>query len=486
MICISVTPQSRKFAKVDLLNAARQCDLVELCLDRLIKKPDVADLVAATDKSVLISCRRQEDGGGWIGSEEDRLRLLRQAIACSPAYVELELDIAGEIRRYGETQRVVSYTSLDEPIGNVDDIYDRARNHGADVVKFSWPTRTLDAMWPLLVAVTKHRNPPIVGTGLGRSGLMFSLLGRKSSSPWIYAALEKGMEAYPGQPTIRELDDIYRWRDINAKTRFAGVCGFGAPETKTIQVFNAGFDEWSLNGRCLPLAWGRLDRFGPMLDALKIRSLIVSPALGPQLCSFADTSEDAVRDSGDCDLLVWREGAWQAFNTVWRSVLKCTEQCLAGESSADRPLDRQSVLIIGATGRARSVAFGFRRRNCVISISDPDDNAAAKVAQTYGLRHVPFTAVYDSYADVLAMIDPAIPIGYRKNELNPSILKPGMTVVDVSQLPDDGLFGREARERACRVVEPRDIFSNMVRSQFHAVTGKELPAAALNVLETEQ
>ena len=33
MICISVTPQSRRFAKADLLNASRQCDLIELCLD---------------------------------------------------------------------------------------------------------------------------------------------------------------------------------------------------------------------------------------------------------------------------------------------------------------------------------------------------------------------------------------------------------------------------------------------------------------------
>src|SRR6185503_10937221 len=35
MICISVTPESRQLAKVDIYNAANQCDLVELCLDRL-------------------------------------------------------------------------------------------------------------------------------------------------------------------------------------------------------------------------------------------------------------------------------------------------------------------------------------------------------------------------------------------------------------------------------------------------------------------
>ena len=35
MICISVTPESRQLAKVDIYNAANQCDIVEVCLDRL-------------------------------------------------------------------------------------------------------------------------------------------------------------------------------------------------------------------------------------------------------------------------------------------------------------------------------------------------------------------------------------------------------------------------------------------------------------------
>ena len=191
MICISVTPKSRKFAKVDLLNAARQCDLVELCLDHLIKEPDISDLLSAIDKPVLISCRRQSDGGHWEGSEDDRLKLLRQAIVSGPAYVELEHDVADKIRRFGDTQRVISYTSLDVPIVDVEQIYDEARSRDADVVKFSFPTRTLEATWPLLKAVTQRREPPIVGMGLGRAGQMFSLLGRKFHSPWIYAALGK-------------------------------------------------------------------------------------------------------------------------------------------------------------------------------------------------------------------------------------------------------------------------------------------------------
>ena len=86
MICISVAPQSRTLAKVDLLNASRQGDMVELCLDHLIKDPDVGDLLSGIDKPVIVSCRRLADGGYYQGEEEHRITLLRQAIVAGPAY----------------------------------------------------------------------------------------------------------------------------------------------------------------------------------------------------------------------------------------------------------------------------------------------------------------------------------------------------------------------------------------------------------------
>ncbi|MDP1798225.1 MAG: type I 3-dehydroquinate dehydratase, partial [Planctomycetaceae bacterium] len=137
MICISVTPESRQLAKVDIFNAANQCDLVELCLDRLIKEPDVKDLLEGAKKPILVSCRRREEGGQFDGTEDERLMLLRQAILANPAYIEMDLDTARKIPRFGKVQRVISHTSLDRPLGTVDDIFDEAVAAKADVIKFT-------------------------------------------------------------------------------------------------------------------------------------------------------------------------------------------------------------------------------------------------------------------------------------------------------------------------------------------------------------
>src|SRR5438552_11236621 len=98
MICISIAQESRRLALADMVNASRQCDLLEIRLDRFEKAPDVAELLAHKPKPIIFSCRRQHDGGAWTSREEERLALLRQCIVSKADYVEIEVDVANQIR----------------------------------------------------------------------------------------------------------------------------------------------------------------------------------------------------------------------------------------------------------------------------------------------------------------------------------------------------------------------------------------------------
>ena len=40
-----------------------------------------------------MSCRRQQDGGNWTGTEPDRIALLRQCIISKADYVEIRIDV---------------------------------------------------------------------------------------------------------------------------------------------------------------------------------------------------------------------------------------------------------------------------------------------------------------------------------------------------------------------------------------------------------
>src|SRR5271166_2049371 len=100
MICVTIAQESRRFALVDMFNAADQCDLIEVRLDRFGKAADLKELLARKPKPVILSCRRPRDGGYWDGTEEERLTVLRQGIISKADYVEIELDVADQIRPF--------------------------------------------------------------------------------------------------------------------------------------------------------------------------------------------------------------------------------------------------------------------------------------------------------------------------------------------------------------------------------------------------
>lgn len=493
MLCIAVAPESRRLGKVDLFNAAPQCDLIEFRLDRLGKEPDLKEMLEGISKPILISCRRKADGGAWNDSEEDRLVQLRTAIIAGPAYIELELDIAGKIPRYGSTKRVVSVTSLEQPLGNVESLIEQALAVQADVVKFVAPTPTLDAAWPLLAAVAKKRDIPVVGMGLGRPGVMFSILARKYGAPWIYGALEKGLEAHADQPTFTELDEIYHWKAIGPQTRLVSVVGFGPAETAIVRAFNAGFAAHGLNVRCLPLEIGLSDKIQTMLDNLKVSVLVANPALSERALNLAEQIDESARKSQYADLLVKQSDGWHAFNTSWKSVLRAVESCLGGKSPEDRPLDRRNVLIIGTGGMAKSVAYGVQRRQGLLGIAGRDDAESRQFAQVMNARHVPTAVLYDTLCDVVVFAEGEAHsslAGTKRGDgmqINPSFLRPHMHVVDLTQLVGDSAILREARTRGCKIVEPSLVLNDYIVQTFKAISNRDLdPAIAAAAIAAER
>lgn len=474
MICISVTPTSRTLAPADILNASRKCDIIELCLDQFIKTPDVGELVKLTDKPLLISCRSKKDGGRFSGSEEERLQLLRNAIVAGPAYVELDLGIANDVPRFGPTKRVISYTSLNRPLGKIDEIFEQCWKAKADIVKVTWPTDDLDAAWPLLAAVSQSRELPVVGQGIGRSGLTFSLLGRKYGSPWIYAALERGMEAYDCQPTVWQLEEEYCWGDIDRKTRFVGVIGMGAAENSTVRILNAAFKEMQKPIRCLPLIPGSIDKLQKRLSVMKINGLLVDPLYDGGINAMCRPGDDVVEASGFIDLAMEGKSGWKGRSTLFDAV-----DTAANELRGERWAQGRTAIVFGTGPLAMAAVCYLKGQNGAVSLAAPSDNTAMSAARTASVRHIPWSAIHATSTDVVVLAGSDIKCGTGRGELNPSLIREGMTVIDLADYPGESAFGEEARARGAHYVSPASIFSAQLQLQFKMLTGVDLPSGAI-------
>jgi 3-dehydroquinate dehydratase/shikimate dehydrogenase len=471
MICISIAQESRRMALVDMLNAAPQCDLLEVRLDRFGKAPDVGEMLAVKPKPVIMSCRRPCDGGLWEGAEAERLAILRQCIVSKADYVEIELDVANQIRPFPPTKRVISYTNRQETPANIAEIYAQAQSKRPDVIKLTTLARTPEEAWPLVQILARAPLPTVV-VGLGKPGVMLSILGAKIGAPWTYAALERGMEAYPDQPTVSDLENVYHYRSIQRSTRLIGVTGFGERERATVAALNAAFAYLQLPARCLPLGVGNVRLFGKVIEAVKLAAAVIDPEHRQTILQIAPEREPSAARTGAADLILHRDNKWHAADTQIPAAVNALESAMKVRSASEHPLAGRMVMLAGVNDLARMIGRELTQRGSVVIFAGRDRETAHKLAQELKCRFVQFEALYTTIHDVLIVCDEA--------NIHPGYLKPSMTVMDLTSPLQPSSLLREAEARGCTAVSPQQLWLEQVALQTHLLTGKDVPRQLLD------
>jgi len=515
MICISINQESRRLALADMVNAGRQCDLIEIRLDRFAKPADVGELLTAKQKPVIMTCRRSQDGGHFSGSEEERLALLRHCIISKVEYVEIEMDVADQIRPFPGAKRVISYTNLRETPADLAEIYEEARTKNPDVIKIMTLARTPEEAWPLVQILAKPALPT-VAVGLGRPGLMLSVLGKKMGSPWTYAALERGMEAYPGEPTVHALQSVYHYPAIERNTRLIGVTGFTELEYVTVGILNAAMLQLDISARCLPLGVGNSRLFRKVMEAVHLAAVVVDEPNRHALLDIPAELDSAARQCESVDLLLPHDQKWHGYNLLCRAAVAALEATVRDSvqtthhspftthsSSSDKPLEGRTVMVVGVNATARALAYGIKKRGGALIIASHNRQAAHALAQQLDCRFVQFEALYTTMHEIIVICDeqgaahevsgPARPLTTvrgsssltARQPVHSGYLRSGMTVMDLTQLPRKSQFLREAQSRDCRVVEPRQILLELALLQIHLIAGQECPRERLQDVLTE-
>jgi 3-dehydroquinate dehydratase/shikimate dehydrogenase len=233
-----------------------------------------------------------------------------------------------------------------------------------------------------------------------------------------------------------------------------------------------------MNTRCLPLDFKSLDQIPKMLDILKIPAIIATPSAGHRIMALAGKGDELATASKMADVIIKQADSWQAHNLIWKAALRSLESKIGKKTAEDRPLDRRNAMILGSGGLAVSLAHGIKKRNGIVSIASGDDVEAQKIAQAAEIRYVPNAKMYETLVDVVVITVPNMNHGSKQSPINPSMFRPGMTIMDLSEIPADSPLTTEARERGCKVVEPAEVFADYIGSLFKSLTGQDLPADA--------
>jgi 3-dehydroquinate dehydratase/shikimate dehydrogenase len=225
---------------------------------------------------------------------------------------------------------------------------------------------------------------------MGEPGLMSRILAPKFGAFLTFAALRDASATAPGQPTIRELLDLYRFRSINPATRVYGVIGWPVAHSRSPHVHNAGFEAVGHDAVYLPLPvppeW---EHFKATLAALldhkpvDFRGASITLPHKEHLVRFA--REDTTR-SWSIDPLVERcgaantltvndDGSCRIANTDAQAAVAVVRAALPQRAD----LHGLRVAIIGAGGVARAVAAGLMDVGATVIIYNRTSDRAQRL-----------------------------------------------------------------------------------------------------------
>jgi len=171
--------------------------------------------------------------------------------------------------------------------------------------------------------------------------------------------------------------------------------------------------------------------------------------------------------------VVNRDGRLTGYNTDWLGALHALK--------VNTTLSGEHVLILGAGGASRAIAFGVLEEGGRITLTDVDALRAAALARDLGVEAMPLDAVAQCPAAILVNATPvgmvpktdAIPIA-------PELLGRYRLVMDIVYQPLETRLLREAKARGAATIDGLQMLIHQALAQFELWTGRPAPLAVMS------
>lgn len=485
MLCVTIGRTRHKYMIAEYKHLSEiGADLVEMRMDYIGRAIDLRRLLADRRAPILVTCRRREDGGRWDKSEAERLMILRSAIATGVDFVDLEEDIAASVPRYGKTKRIVSLHNFEETPEDLEEIHARLAALDADIVKIATMANSFADSIRMLRLLNKVKVPTIA-LCMGELGTVTRILGLAHGSPFTFTTMSNDRKIAPGQITFDMMKRVYRANEINEETTIFGVVADPVAHSLSPLIHNAAFAHDRLNCRYLPFRVppDELRLFVKWCRETNVGGLSVTIPHKEQMLELLDEAESAATGIGAVNTAIFNGEILSGYNTDYRAAMDCINAALDNLNAVgDDRLRGRGVLVLGAGGVSRAIAYGLRQRGALVAISSRSMQRSEKLALDLNCRALPWESRYDIKPGIIVN---GTPVGmhpnvdetpYAKDRLAMLMRTSDSVIVfDTVYNPEQTLLIKDATNLGAMVVSGVDMFVRQAAYQYKLFTGLTPP-----------
>jgi 3-dehydroquinate dehydratase/shikimate dehydrogenase len=467
LLCVTVTAATTAELR-QRRDAAADADLIELRLDS-VSDPDVAGALAGRRGPVIVTCRPGWEGGHFSGSEEDRRRILGEALTLGAEYVDIE-SRAGfdDLLAQSRGRRVVlSYHDFKGSPVDLPALVRSMRATGAEVVKVAIKTDRLTDCLPLLeLGAGMKGHGDFVLIGMGPCGLATRVLASRFGSAWGYA----GSEGAAGQISSSAMLNDYRFRSISDDTDVYGLAGTPLTHSVSPAMHNATFASTDLDAVYLPFPAVSADDFLTFGRALGVKGASVTIPHKIALFERVDEVDAVSRRIGAINTIRMIDGRWVGGNTDVEGFL---------HPLIDRlNLKTLKASILGSGGAARAVAVALSSSGCRVRVHARNRQHAEQMSVVTSCEVGPYPPERGSW-DLLVNCTPVGMYPHVDETPIDGADLTGRYVYDLVYNPTGTRLLRDAARAGCQTIGGLEMLVAQAHEQFHWWTGVRPPAGVM-------
>lgn len=497
-LCVPIFVEDMHSAKRDIALAIESgAEMIELRMDAVPDVMKVRELEKAATVPSIITCRAPFEGGECEIDESERTRFLSIAGATEESYLDIELATLKNGIASTSNRIILSAHDFKGRPDKLYNIIEQMNARHASVNKIAWMARSIrDCQEAFELMQTRAR--PTIALCMGEAGLISRILAKKFGGFLTFAALRDASATAPGQPTIAQLKQIYRWDAIKPSTRVYGVIGSPIIHSMSPVVHNAAFAAAKLDSVYVPLL------VNPGYESFKAFMETHVTGGGPLLLDGLSVTiphkENALRylrergEGVDIDHLSRSIGAVNTIiverngndvhligrNTDYNAILDCITQ---GLSISREQLKDKRIAIIGAGGTGRTAVAALAAMGASIIVYNRTIDRAEELAKEFNgtpgqVVAAPVESLSQSDCDVYVNTT-SLGMFPRVDESPfgdaPPKLSPDKLVFDSVYNPPETRFLSQARTARARVIGGAEMFVRQAAAQFEFWTHRPAP-----------
>ena len=442
--------------------------------------------------AIIVTCRDRRQGGAKKHPLQLRLDVLVAAAEMGAEFIDFEYEnfLSTENREILEralsagskTRLIISDHNFKGRFENIGRLYRHIETlYPAAIVKLVYTAEHINDCFEAFDLLEKKRGEAIVFC-MGAAGLISRIIAKKLGSFVTFAGIDEKSTTAPGQLTIKEFKDLYRYDDIQPDTQLYGVIGDPVGHSLSPHIHNGCFAAAGLNKLYLPL-WvqGGADEFDKFMEHTLSRKYLgfrgfsitiphKANALEYTKARFGFVEPLAEKIGAANTLIITADGELKAYNTDYAGALDAVASAMGIEWEDLKGLP---TAVVGAGGVARAIVAGLADVGARVKIYNRTVKKAERLAAEFGCD---FAGL-----DELKNLDAKLIINCTSIGMHPKIdatpvsaeyLKADMVVFDTVYNPAETLLLKQARKIGAKTISGLDMFVNQAAAQFRLFTGK--------------